>query len=154
MTIEEDGQLDWEVGQHLWGSDWEDDEDFLDSQRSYSDRGHGHDADSGWRATARGAARVMATRSVAALEEATQVTETVGIATPSQTGQDVPAAKEEKFIIDGASESTATTTADEERRAARKVAYLSLVADRDARRRTRLTDMKQRLPSLATRLRK
>ncbi|MFO0006264.1 MAG: hypothetical protein ACK559_34590, partial [bacterium] len=33
MTIEEDGQLDWEVGQHLWGSDWEDDEDFLDSQR-------------------------------------------------------------------------------------------------------------------------
>jgi hypothetical protein len=44
------------------------------------------------------------------------------------------------------------TTADEERRAARKAAYLTLVADRDARRRTRLTDMKQRLPSLATQL--
>jgi hypothetical protein len=67
----------------------------------------------------------MATRSVAALEEATQVTETVGIATPSQTGQDVPAAKEEKLIVGGASASTATTTADEERRAARKVAYLT-----------------------------
>jgi hypothetical protein len=31
MTTEEDGRLDWEVGQHLWGSDWEDNEDFLDS---------------------------------------------------------------------------------------------------------------------------
>jgi hypothetical protein len=48
MTTEEDGRLDWEVGQHLWGSDWEDDEDFLDSQRPYSGREHGDDADSGW----------------------------------------------------------------------------------------------------------
>jgi hypothetical protein len=95
MTIEEDGQLDWEVRQHLWGSDWEDDEDFLDSQRSYSGRGHGDDADSGWRAAACGAARVMATRSVAALEEAAQATEAAGTATPSQTGRDVPAAEEE-----------------------------------------------------------
>jgi hypothetical protein len=48
MTTEEDGRLDWEVGQHLWGSDWEDDENFLDSQRSYSGQEHGDDADSGW----------------------------------------------------------------------------------------------------------
>jgi hypothetical protein len=115
MTIEEDGQLDWEVGQHLWGSDWEDDEDFLDSQRSYSGRERGDEADNGWRAAACGAARVMATRPVAAPEE---------------------------------------TTADEERRAALMAAYLTLIADGDARRRTRLTNMKQRLPSLATQLRK
>ncbi len=212
MTTEEDGRLDWEVGQHLWGSDWEDDEDFLDSQHSYSSREHGDDADSGWRAAACGATRVMATRSAtraqeeaarmvraagprdeeeraaweaayldmwadmkagaaqvgpahvavarmlarsaAALEEAAQAAEAAGTATPSQTGRDVPAEEEEKLTVGGVSASTAATTADEERRAARKVAYLTLVADAKARRRARLTDMKQRLPSLAAQLRK
>jgi hypothetical protein len=167
MTTEEDDRLDWEVGQHLWGSDWEDDEDFLDSQRPYSGREHGNDADSGWRAAAQaatcGATRVMATISAAraqeeaaqmvrtagprdeeeraaweaayldmwadmraraaqetpAHKEAAQAAETVGTATPSQTGQDVPTAKEEKLIVGGASASTAATTADEERRAVR-----------------------------------
>ncbi len=202
MTTEEDDRLDWEVGQHLWGSDWEDDEDFLDSQRPYSGREHGDDADSGWRAAAQaaacGATQVMATMSAAraqeeaaqmvraagprdeeertawedayldmwadmraraaqetpAHKEAAQAAETVGTATPSQTGQDVPAAKEEKLIVGGASASTAATTADEERRAVRKVAYLTLVADTEARPRARLTDMKQRLPSLAAQLRR
>jgi hypothetical protein len=91
----------------------------------------------------------MATRSATALEEAAQAAEAAGTATPSQTGRDVPAAKEEKLIVGGASASTAATTADEERRAALKVAYLTVVADTEARRRTRLTNMKQRLPSLA-----
>ncbi len=50
------------------------------------------------------------------------------------------------------SASMAATTTDEERRASLKVAYLTLVADTEARHRTRLTDMKQRLPSLAARL--
>ena len=210
MTTEEDDLLDWEVGQHLWGSDWEDDESFLDSQHSYSGREHGDDADSGWRAATCGATRVMATmsatqvhekaarrvemagprheeestaweagyldmwadmkaraaqempahvavarmlaRSATTLEEAAQAAEAAGTATPSQTGRGVPAAKEEKLIVGGASASTAATTADEERRAARKVAYLTLVADTEARRRARLTDMKQRLPSLAAQL--
>ncbi len=182
MTTEEDDRLDWEVGQHLWGSDWEDDEDFLDSQPPYSGREHGDDADSGWRAGAQaaacGATRVMATMSAAraqeeaayldmwgdmraraaqetpAHKEAAQAAETVGTATPSQTGQDVPTAKEEKLIVGGASASTTATTADEERRAVRKVAYLTLVADTEARRRARLTDMKQWLPSLAAQLRR
>jgi hypothetical protein len=66
----------------------------------------------------------------------------------------VPAAKEEKLIVGGASASTAATTADEERRAVRKVAYLTLVADTEARHRARLTDMKQRLQSLAAQLRR
>ncbi len=69
MTTEEDGRLDWEVGQHLWGSDWEDDEDFLDLQHSYSSRKLGDDADSGWRAAACGATRVMATRSATRAQE-------------------------------------------------------------------------------------
>jgi hypothetical protein len=83
-------------------------------------------------------AQVLA-RSARALEEAAQVAETAGTATPSQTGQDVPAAKEEKLIVGRVSASTATTTADEERRAVRKVAYLTLVAGTEARRRARLT---------------
>ncbi len=73
MTTEEDDRLDWEVGQHLWGSDWEDDEDFLDSQRSYRGWEHGYDADSGWRAAAQvaacGATRVMATMSATQVQE-------------------------------------------------------------------------------------
>jgi hypothetical protein len=96
----------------------------------------------------------MATRSATALEEAAQAAEAAGTATPSQTGRDVPAAKEEKLIVGGASASTAATAADEERRAALKVAYLTVVADTEAHRRTRLTDMKQRLPSLAAQLRR
>ncbi len=183
-TTEEDDRLDWEVEQHLWGSDWEDDKDFLDSQRSYSGWEHGYDADGGWRAASRvaacGATRVMATMSATqvhekaaqrvemagprheeeraaweaayldmwadmkaraaqegpahvavarmlagsatALEEAAQAAEAAGTATPSQTGRDVPAANEEKLIIGGVSAGTAATAADEERRAARKVA--------------------------------
>ncbi len=83
MTTEEDDRLDWEVGQHLWGSDWEDDEDFLDSQRSYSGWEHGYDADSGWRAASRvaacGATRVMATRSATrAQKEAAQMVRAAG----------------------------------------------------------------------------
>jgi hypothetical protein len=69
MTIEEDGQLDWEVGQHLWGSDWEDDEDFLDSQRYCSSREHGGGTDSGWRAATCGATRVMTTMSATQVHE-------------------------------------------------------------------------------------
>ncbi len=190
-ATKEDDRLDREVEQLLWDSDWEDDEDCLDSQRSYSGWEHGYDADSGWRAAARvaacGATRVMATtsatrareeaaqlvkaagprdeeegaawksayldawadmkarvaqgmpvhgevaqmlaRSARVLEEAAQAAETAGTATPSQTGQDVPAAKAEKLTVGGMSPSTAATTTDEERRAARKVAYLTLVAD-------------------------
>ncbi len=79
MTTEEDGRLDWEVGQHLWGSDWEDDEDFLDLQRSHSGREHGDDADSGWRAATCGATQVMATRSATrAQEEAAQMVRAAG----------------------------------------------------------------------------
>jgi hypothetical protein len=70
MTTEEDDRLDWEVGQHLWGSDWEDDEDFLNSQRSYSGWEHGYDTDSSW---------VMATRSATrAQEEAAQMVRAAG----------------------------------------------------------------------------
>jgi hypothetical protein len=98
--------------------------------------------------------RARAAQETPAHKEAAQAAETAGTATPSQTGQDVSAAKEEKLIVGGASVSTAATTADEERRAVRKVAYLTLVADTEARRRARLTDMKQRLPSLAAQLRK
>ncbi len=75
---EEDDRLDWEVGQLLWDSDWEDDEDCLGSQRPYSGREHGDDADSGWRAAAQvaacGATRAIATMSAArAQEEAAQM---------------------------------------------------------------------------------
>jgi hypothetical protein len=98
--------------------------------------------------------RARAAQETPAHQEAAQAAETAGTATPSQTGQDVPAAKEEKLIVGGASASTAATTADEERRAVLKVAYLTLVADMEARRRAQLTNMKQRLPSLAAQLRK
>jgi hypothetical protein len=189
-TTEENSRLDWEVGQFLWDSDWEDDEDCLDSQRSYSGWEHGYDADSGWRAAARvaacGATRVMAmmsttqareeaaqlveaagprdeeeraaweaayldmwadmragaaqempahmevaqmlARSARALEEAAQASEAAGTATPSQTGRDVLAAKEEKLIVGGVSASTAATVTDEERRAARKATFLAGIA--------------------------
>ncbi len=58
----------------------------------------------------------MLSRSATTLEEAAQTAEAAGTATPSQTGRDVPAAKEEKLIVGGASASTAATAADEERR--------------------------------------
>jgi hypothetical protein len=45
-------------------------------------------------------------------------------------------------------------SADEEGRAARKAAYLAMFADTRARHHTRLAAMKQRLPSLAARLRR
>jgi hypothetical protein len=47
-TTKEDNRLDWEVGQLLWDSDWEDDEDYRDLQRSYSGWGHGYGANSSW----------------------------------------------------------------------------------------------------------
>jgi hypothetical protein len=211
-TTEEDSRLDWEVGQFLWESDWEDDEDYRGLQRSYSGWRHGYGANSSWRATARvaacGATRVMAAmsatqvheeaallvkaagprdeeeraaweaayldmwadmkaqaaqempahvevaqmlaRSARALEEVAQAAEAVGSATPSQTGRDAPAAKEERLITGGMSASTAATTT----RAALKAAYLARIADKKARRHAQLTDMKQRLPSLAARLRR
>ncbi len=57
-------------------------------------------------------------------------------------------------MLGGVSASTAATAADEEKRAVRKVAYLTLVADTEAHRRARLTDMKRRLSSLAAQLRR
>ena len=82
-TTEEDDRLDLEVEQLPWDSDWEDDEDCLDSQRSYSGWEHGYDADSGWRAAARvaacGATRVMATMSATrAREEVEQLVKAAG----------------------------------------------------------------------------
>jgi hypothetical protein len=82
-TTKEDSRLDWEVGQFLWDSEWEDDEDYLDSQRSYSGWEHGYDAKSGWRAAARvaacGATRMMATMSATrAHEEAAQLVKAAG----------------------------------------------------------------------------
>ncbi len=78
-TTEEDNRLDWEVGQLLW----EDDEDCLDSQRSYSGWEHGYDADSGWRGAARvaacGATRVITKMSATqAQEEAAQMVRAAG----------------------------------------------------------------------------
>ncbi len=35
-TTKEDSRLDWEVRQLLWDSDWEDNKDYRDLQRSYS----------------------------------------------------------------------------------------------------------------------
>jgi hypothetical protein len=96
----------------------------------------------------------MLGRSATALEEAAQAAEAAGTTTPSQTGRDVPAANEEKLIVGGVSAGTAATAADEERRAARKVADLTIVADTEACPRARLTDMKQRLPSLTAQLRR
>jgi hypothetical protein len=82
-TTEEDDRLDWEVGQLLWDSDWEDDEDCLDSQCSYGGWEHGYVADSGWRAAAWvaacGAMRVIATMSATqAQEEAAQMVRAAG----------------------------------------------------------------------------
>jgi hypothetical protein len=82
-TTEEDDRLDWEVGQLLWDSDWEDDEDYRDLQRSYNGWRHGYGANSGWRAAAPVAA-CGATRATAAMsatrvhEEAAQLAETAG----------------------------------------------------------------------------
>jgi hypothetical protein len=194
----------------------EDDEDCLDSQRSYSGWEHGYDANSVWRAAARveacGAMRVTTTmsgaraqeeaaqmvrvagprdeeeraaweaayldmwadmkagaaqegpvhvavarmlaRSATAREEAAQAAETAGTETPSQTSRDVPAAKEEELIVGGVSANAVATATDEERRAARKVARLAGLGDEEASHRARLTNMKQRLPSLAARLRR
>ncbi len=215
-TTEEDSRLDWEVGQFLRDSDWEDDEDYRDPQCSYSGWRHGYGANSGWEAAAWvaacGAMRVIATmsatqaqeeaaqmvraagprdegeraaweaayldmwadmkaraaqempahvevaqtlaRSATALEEAAQAAEAAETATPSQTGRDVSVVRQEKLIVGGVSASTAATATDEERRAARKVTYLTMVTDTEARRRAQLTDMKQRLPSLVARLRR
>jgi hypothetical protein len=82
-TTEEDSRLDWEVEQFLRDSDWEDDEDCLDSEHSYSGWEHGYDADSGWRAVALvaacGATRVMAMMSTTqGREEAAQLVEAAG----------------------------------------------------------------------------
>jgi hypothetical protein len=98
-------------------------------------------------------ARMLA-RSATAREEAAQAAETAGTETSSQTGRDVPAAKEEKLIAGGVSANAVATVADEERRAARKVAHLARLADEKASRHAQLTGMKQRLPSLAARLRR
>jgi hypothetical protein len=64
----------------------------------------------------------MLARSARAPEEAAQATEAAETATPSQTGRDVPAAKEEKLITGGVSANAVATATDEERRAARKAA--------------------------------
>jgi hypothetical protein len=96
----------------------------------------------------------MLARSAMAPEEAAQAAGAAGTATPSKTGRDVPAAKEEKLVVGGVSANVVVTATDEERRAARKATYLAGIADAKARRQARLTDMKQRLPSLAARLRR
>jgi hypothetical protein len=215
-TTKEDGRLDWEVGQFLWESDWEDDEDCRDLQRSYSGWRHGYGANSGWQAAARvvacGATRVMATmsatqaheeaaqpvkaagprdeeeraaweaayldvwadmraravqempahaevarmlaRSATVLEEAAQAAGAAGTATPSQMGQDVLVAKEEKLIVGGVSANAVATATDEERRAARKAVCLALIADKEDSHHARLAAMKQRLQSLTARLRR
>ncbi len=106
-TTEEDSRLDWEVGQFLWESDWEDDEDYGDPQRPYSGRRHGYGANSGWQAAAPvvacGATRVMAAMSTTqAHEEAAQLVEAAG-------------------------------PRDEEERAAWEAAYLDMWADMKAR---------------------
>ncbi len=46
-TVEEDSRLDREVGQFLWDSDWEDDEDYRGLQRSYRSWELGYGANSG-----------------------------------------------------------------------------------------------------------
>ena len=66
----------------------------------------------------------------------------------------MPAAKEEKLIVGGVSANAVATVTDEERRAALKAAHLARIADEKASRHAQLTDMKQRLPSLAARLRR
>ncbi len=52
-------------------------------------------------------------RSARALEEAAQAAEASGTATPSQTGRDVPAAKEERLITGGVSANAVATATDE-----------------------------------------
>jgi hypothetical protein len=66
----------------------------------------------------------------------------------------MPAPKEEKLTTGGVSAEAAATATDEERRAARKATYLAMIADAEACRHARLAAMKQRLPSLAARLRR
>ncbi|MFN9959154.1 MAG: hypothetical protein ACK55I_39180, partial [bacterium] len=83
-----------------------------------------------------------------------QAAEMAGTETSSQTSRDVPAAKKEERIVGGVSANAVATATDEERRAALKVAHLARLADEEASRHAQLTDMKQRLPSLAARLRK
>ncbi len=68
--------------------------------------------------------------------------------------RDVSTAKEEKLIVGGVSANAVATATDEERRAARKAAYLTMVADTKAHCRAQLTDMNQPLPSLAARMRR
>jgi hypothetical protein len=85
-TVEEDSQLDREVGQFLWDSDWEDDEDYRGLQRSYRSWEHGYGANSGRRAAAPvaacGATRVMPAMSATQVrEEATQPVEATREAT-------------------------------------------------------------------------
>jgi hypothetical protein len=158
-TVEGDSRLDREVERLLWDSDLEDDEDYRGLQRSYRSWEHGYGANSGCRAAAPvatcGAARVMPAMSATQVHEeaAAETVETAGAATPSQTSRDVPAAKEEKLITGGVSANAAATVTDEERRAARKAAYLAMIADAEARRHAQLAAMKQRLP-LAARLRR
>jgi hypothetical protein len=65
----------------------------------------------------------------------------------------VLAAKEEKLITGGVSASAAATVTDEERRAARKAAYLAMIADKEDRPHAQLAAKNRRLPSLAARLR-
>jgi hypothetical protein len=93
--------------------------------------------------------QMLARSATQAHEKVAQPAETAGTATPSQTGRDVPTAKEEKLITGGVSANAAATATDEERRGARKAAYLAMIADTEARRHAQLAAMKQRLPSLA-----
>ena len=55
----------------------------------------------------------MLARYAMALEEAAQAAETAGTETSSQTGRDVPAAKEEKLVVGGVSANAVATATDE-----------------------------------------
>ncbi len=89
ITTEEDSRLDREVGQFLWESDWEDDEDYRDLQLSHSGWRHDHGANSGWRAAALvaacGATRVMAAMSATQVHE--KAAQRVEVAGPRDEGE-------------------------------------------------------------------
>jgi hypothetical protein len=160
-TVEEDSRLDRECEQLLGDSDLDDDpfDDWRSLQHSYRSWEYGYGADNGGRAATPvamcGAARVMSAMSAAQVhEKVAQPAEAAETAKPSQMSRDIPAAKEEKPTTVRVSAGAAATETDEEGRAARKAAYLALLADTRARHHARLAAMKQRLRFLAARLRR
>jgi hypothetical protein len=95
---------------------------------------------------------VPATSATRVHEETAQSAEAAETAAPSQTGRDVPAAKEEKLTRSGLLAGAAPAATDEERRAARKAAHQAWLADVRAHCQAQLSAMKQCLPSFAARL--